>query len=92
MMRDGGPQRSLRRQPIVNRCAGGGGNPPPATPSSWCGGPLTSIRPAAFAYTSFVAVDSKTRTQGVYGTTVHVAVPVPQGVRYETTVRESDPR
>lgn len=89
MMKDGGPQRSLRRQPIVNRCAG---NPPLVTPSSWCGEPLASIRPAASAYTSFVAVDSKTRTQGVYGTTVHVAVPVPQGVRYETTVQESVPR
>ncbi len=39
------------------------------------------------AYTSFVAVDSKTRTQGAHGTTVHVAVPVPDGVRYETTVQ-----
>ncbi len=44
------------------------------------------------AYTSFVAVDSKTRTQGAHGTTVHVAVPVPEGVRYETTVQESVPR
>ena len=44
------------------------------------------------AYTSFVAVDSKTRTQGGHGTTVHVAVPVPEGVRYETTVQESVPR
>lgn len=40
------------------------------------------------AYTSFVAVDSKTRTAGDHGTTVNVAVPVPDGVRYETTVQD----
>jgi Ca-activated chloride channel family protein len=40
------------------------------------------------AYTSFVAVDSQTRTAGDFGTTVHQAVPVPAGVRYETTVKE----
>lgn len=40
------------------------------------------------AYTSFVAVDSSTRTAGESGTTVHVAVPVPEGVKYETTVAE----
>ena len=39
------------------------------------------------AYTSFVAVDSKTRTAGDHGTTVNVAVPVPDGVRYDTTVQ-----
>jgi Ca-activated chloride channel family protein len=38
------------------------------------------------AYTAFVAVDSKTRTTGDHGTTVPVAVPVPEGVKYETTV------
>ena len=38
------------------------------------------------AYTSFVAVDSLSQTAGEYGTTVPVAVPVPEGVRYETTV------
>jgi Ca-activated chloride channel family protein len=38
------------------------------------------------ARTSFVAVDSSSRTDGQSGTTVPVAVPVPQGVRYETTV------
>lgn len=37
-------------------------------------------------YTSFVAVDASQRTQGDHGTTVHQAVPVPEGVRYETTV------
>jgi Ca-activated chloride channel family protein len=38
------------------------------------------------AYTSFVAVDSSTVTAGDHGTTVSVPVPVPAGVRYETTV------
>jgi Ca-activated chloride channel homolog len=37
-------------------------------------------------YTSFVAVDTLTRTDGEYGTTVAVPVPVPEGVRYDTTV------
>ena len=37
-------------------------------------------------YTSFVAVDGTERTRGDYGTTVHQPVPVPAGVRYETTV------
>ena len=37
-------------------------------------------------YTSFVAVDSSEPTAGQYGVTVHQAVPVPSGVRYETTV------
>lgn len=40
------------------------------------------------AYTAFIAVDSTTRTAGDFGTTVHVPVPVPEGVRYETTVTE----
>lgn len=40
------------------------------------------------AYTSFIAVDSTARTAGRRGTTVPVAVPVPEGVRYETTVQE----
>ena len=39
-------------------------------------------------YTSFVAVDSSRQTEGPHGTTVHQAVPVPDGVRYETTVQE----
>jgi Ca-activated chloride channel family protein len=44
-------------------------------------------------YTSFVAVDSLTRTSGDYGTTVAVPVPMPDGVKYETTVSdESGPR
>jgi Ca-activated chloride channel family protein len=40
------------------------------------------------AFTSFVAVDSLTRTAGAYGTTVAVPVPVADGMRYETTVAE----
>jgi Ca-activated chloride channel family protein len=39
-------------------------------------------------YTAFVAVDSTHRTAGDHGTTVTVPVPVPKGVRYETTVTE----
>ena len=38
-------------------------------------------------YTSFVAVDSAHRTAGTHGTTVHQALPMPDGVRYDTTVR-----
>ncbi|MHC4416890.1 MAG: vWA domain-containing protein, partial [Planctomycetota bacterium] len=38
------------------------------------------------AFTSFVAVDSLTRTAGAYGTTVSVPVPVADGMLYETTV------
>lgn len=38
-------------------------------------------------YTAFVAVDSSRVTAGDHGTTVPVPVPVPDGVRYETTVR-----
>jgi Ca-activated chloride channel family protein len=40
------------------------------------------------AYTSFVAVDASERTVGERGTTVHQAVPVPDGVRYDTSVAE----
>jgi Ca-activated chloride channel homolog len=40
------------------------------------------------AFTAFVAVDSTHRTEGSEGTTVPVAVPVPDGVKYETTVPE----
>jgi Ca-activated chloride channel family protein len=40
------------------------------------------------AYTAFIAVDSLTVTSGDHGTTVAVPVPVPEGVRYETTVSE----
>ena len=40
------------------------------------------------AYTAFLAVDSAKRTEGETGTTVHVAVPVPEGVQYKTTVKE----
>ncbi len=41
------------------------------------------------AYTGLVAVDSMTRTEGTHGTTVAVPVPVPDGVKYETTVEEA---
>lgn len=41
------------------------------------------------AYTAFVAVDSSQVTEGDHGTTVHQAVPVPDGVRYETTVNKN---
>ena len=41
------------------------------------------------AYTSFVAVDASRRTDGAYGTTVQQPVPVPDGVRYDTTVQET---
>lgn len=37
-------------------------------------------------YTSFVAVDSLSTTQGNHGTTVITPVLVPEGVRYDTTV------
>ncbi|MHC4607771.1 MAG: VIT domain-containing protein [Planctomycetota bacterium] len=40
------------------------------------------------AFTSFIAVDSSRRTEGDHGTTVKVPVPVPDGVRYETTVED----
>ncbi|MEM7430755.1 MAG: VIT and VWA domain-containing protein [Pseudomonadota bacterium] len=39
-------------------------------------------------YTSFVAVDASEQTAGTYGVTVPQAVPVPAGVRYDTTVPE----
>jgi Ca-activated chloride channel family protein len=39
-------------------------------------------------FTAFIAVDSTRRTSGSEGTTVPVAVPVPDGVKYETTVDE----
>ena len=39
------------------------------------------------AYTAFIAVDSSGKTAGDHGITVAVPVPVPDGVRYETTVQ-----
>jgi Ca-activated chloride channel family protein len=54
----------------------------------------TSIRQVALdfdlmsQFTSFIAVDSSTRTAGDHGTTLAVPVPVPDGVRYDTTVQE----
>ena len=40
------------------------------------------------AYTSFIAIDSTQPTPGPVGTTVPVAVPVPQGVSYEKTLNQ----
>jgi Ca-activated chloride channel family protein len=40
------------------------------------------------AFTAFVAVDSTRQTDGTYGTTIAVPVPVPEGVRYDTTVEK----
>ena len=40
-------------------------------------------------YTSFVAVDAAEITEGSQGTTVHQAVPVPHGVKYETTINQN---
>ncbi len=39
-------------------------------------------------YTAFLAVDGFERTKSGHGYTVHVPVPVPDGVRYDTTVSE----
>lgn len=39
-------------------------------------------------YTAFLAVDSTAKTAGEYGMGVSVPVPVPEGVKYETTVQE----
>ncbi|MFC1462873.1 VIT domain-containing protein [Verrucomicrobiota bacterium] len=39
-------------------------------------------------YTAFLAVDSSEETAGDHGISVNVAVPVPDGVRYATTVQE----
>jgi len=40
------------------------------------------------SYTAFVAVDSSRKTEGDHGVTVAVPVPVPDGVKYKTTVQE----
>ena len=40
------------------------------------------------AYTAFIAVDSTRTTAGDHGVTVAVPVPVPDGVRYDTTVQD----
>lgn len=42
------------------------------------------------SFTAFVAVDSLSKTEGNFGTTVAVPVPVPDGVEYETTVGEQN--
>ncbi len=41
------------------------------------------------AYTAYVAVDSQSKTAGDHGTSVKVPVPVPEGVKYDTTVKEN---
>ena len=41
------------------------------------------------AYTAFIAVDSSHRTDGDHGVTIAVPVPVPDGVRYDTTVQQN---
>lgn len=38
-------------------------------------------------FTAFIAVDSTRKTEGNYGTSVAVPVPVPEGTRYDTTVK-----
>jgi Ca-activated chloride channel family protein len=43
-------------------------------------------------YTAFLAVDASQRTAGNVGTTVNVPVPVPDGVKYETTVGDGQPK
>jgi Ca-activated chloride channel family protein len=40
------------------------------------------------AYTSFLAVDATRVTAGASGTTVNQSLPVPEGVKYQTTVEE----
>lgn len=40
------------------------------------------------AYTAFLAVDTSQTTAGDHGVTVAVPVPVPEGVRYDTTVQD----
>ena len=67
-----------------------------ANRQTWAGDPYgelgDAIRNTALRYqlvsnyTSFVAVDSSMETSGDHGITVRQAVPVPDGVRYETTV------
>ena len=39
------------------------------------------------SYTAFVAVDSSAKTLGDHGISVSQAVPVPEGVKYETTIK-----
>ena len=40
-------------------------------------------------YTAFVATDESRKTEGEHGVKVVVPVPVPEGMKYETTVQES---
>ena len=67
-----------------------------ANRQTWAGDPYGELRDAirdtalrhqlVSNYTSYVAVDSAMRTTGDHGVTVRQAVPVPDGVRYDTTV------
>ena len=67
-----------------------------ANRQTWAGDPSGELRDAirntalryqlVSNYTSFVAVDSSQKTAGGHGVTVRQAVPVPDGVRYDTTV------
>ena len=58
------------------------------------GGGIDEIKSVALEYslmspfTAFVAVDASRRTEGAHGTSVGVPVPMPEGVKYETTVPE----
>ncbi len=65
--------------------------------ASWANDPLEltgEIKTVALRYglmsdwTAFIAVDSTAKTAGDHGTTVVQPVPVPKGVRYDTTVNE----
>lgn len=38
-------------------------------------------------FTAFIALDATRKTEGSFGTSVAVPVPVPEGVRYDTTVK-----
>ena len=67
-----------------------------ANRQTWAGDPHGELRDAirntalryqlVSNYTSFVAVDSSLKTAGDHGITVRQPVPVPDGVRYDTTV------
>ena len=43
------------------------------------------------SFTAFVAVDASRKTEGDHGVTTHVPVPMPDGVRYDTTVSDAKP-
>jgi Ca-activated chloride channel family protein len=41
-------------------------------------------------FTAFIAVDATRKTEGSFGTSVVTPVPVPEGVRYDTTVKNQN--